>query len=178
MYRCQRFLAAGTLLAGAMFLRQQVVAQVFRIAEMNTRQIQALNLQKTVVLIPGGILEEHGPYLPSYTDGYAIDAYTQELAKAMSRDLAGRWSCFRKFRSATTRPTRLEASGYSPEAIPFVWRRYERFTWTWPTNSENRAFAGYSSSTIMARQTTTKRSIRPRTISTMFTAAPWCICSA
>ncbi len=58
MYRCQRFLAAGTLLAGAMFLRQQVVAQVFRIAEMNTRQIQALNLQKTVVLIPGGILEE------------------------------------------------------------------------------------------------------------------------
>jgi hypothetical protein len=41
-------------------------------------QIQALNLQETVVLIPGGILEEHGPYLPSYIDGYAIDAYTQE----------------------------------------------------------------------------------------------------
>jgi creatinine amidohydrolase/Fe(II)-dependent formamide hydrolase-like protein len=58
-------------------------AQIFRIAEMNTRQIQALNLQKTVVLIPGGILEEHGPYMPSYTDGYAIDAYTQELAKAI-----------------------------------------------------------------------------------------------
>jgi SAM-dependent methyltransferase len=38
---------------------------------------------KTVVLIPGGILEEHGPYLPSYTDGYADDAYTRELAKAI-----------------------------------------------------------------------------------------------
>jgi creatinine amidohydrolase/Fe(II)-dependent formamide hydrolase-like protein len=83
MNRCQRFLAAGTLLAGMMFLSQQVAAQVLRIAEMNTRQVQALNLQKTVVLIPGGILEEHGPYLPSYTDGYAIDAYTQELAKAI-----------------------------------------------------------------------------------------------
>ena len=45
MNRSQRLLAAGTLLAGVMLLSQQVVAQVFRIAEMNTRQIQALNLQ-------------------------------------------------------------------------------------------------------------------------------------
>ena len=78
MNRCQHLLSVGTLLAGVMFLSQQVAVQVFRIAEMNTRQIQVLNLQKTVVLIPGGILEEHGPYLPSYIDGYAIDAYTQE----------------------------------------------------------------------------------------------------
>ena len=79
MNRCQHLLSVGTLLAGVMFLSQQVAAQVFRIAEMNTRQIQALNLQETVVLIPGaGILEEHGPYLPSYIDGYAIDAHTQE----------------------------------------------------------------------------------------------------
>src|ERR1700730_14224367 len=83
MNRCWRFYAAGILLAGMMFSSQQVAAQVFRIAEMNTRQIQVLNLQKTVVLIPGGILEEHGPYLPSYTDGYAIDAYTRELANAI-----------------------------------------------------------------------------------------------
>jgi creatinine amidohydrolase len=83
MNRRQRLLAAGTLLAGMIFWSHQIAAQVLRIAEMNTRQIQALNLQKTVVLIPGGILEEHGPYLPSYTDGYAIDAYTQELAKAI-----------------------------------------------------------------------------------------------
>src|SRR5216684_2837860 len=84
MKRYQRFSAAGILLAAAMFsTSQQVAAQVLRIAEMNTQQIRALNLQKTVVLIPGGILEEHGPYLPSYTDGYAIDAYTQELAKTI-----------------------------------------------------------------------------------------------
>jgi len=83
MKRYQRFWAAGILLAGMMFLSRQVAAQVVRIAEMNTRQIRALNLQKTVVVIPGGILEEHGPYLPSYTDGYAIDAYAQDLAKAI-----------------------------------------------------------------------------------------------
>jgi creatinine amidohydrolase len=58
-------------------------AQVYELGEMNTRQIHALDVKKTVVLIPGGILEEHGPYLPSYTDGYAIRAYTQELAKAI-----------------------------------------------------------------------------------------------
>jgi len=37
-------------------------SQILQIGEMNTRQIEALNKQKTVALIPGGILEEHGPY--------------------------------------------------------------------------------------------------------------------
>jgi creatinine amidohydrolase/Fe(II)-dependent formamide hydrolase-like protein len=83
MKRYQRFWAAGILLAAVMFSSQQVAAQILRIGEMNTQQIRALNLQKTVVLIPGGILEEHGPYLPSYTDGYADDAYIRELAKAI-----------------------------------------------------------------------------------------------
>lgn len=45
-------------------------AQTYRIAQMNSEQIRRLNKEKTVVLIPGGILEEHGPYLPSFTDGY------------------------------------------------------------------------------------------------------------
>ncbi len=75
--------AAVVVLAGVIFLNLKVAAQILRIGEMNTQQIQALDLPKTVVLIPGGILEEHGPYLPSYTDGYADDAYTRELAKAI-----------------------------------------------------------------------------------------------
>ena len=58
-------------------------AQVYKLADLNTRQIQVLDRQRTVVLIPGGILEEHGPYLPSYTDGYAIEAYTRALATAI-----------------------------------------------------------------------------------------------
>ena len=75
--------SAAVALAGTMFLNTQVAAQILRIGDMNTRQIRALDLAKTVVLIPGGILEEHGPYLPSYADGYADDAYTRELAKAI-----------------------------------------------------------------------------------------------
>ncbi len=77
------FLSAAFLLVGAVFLSHKAAGQIYKMAEMNTRQIRALNLQRTVVVIPGGILEEHGPYLPSYTDGYAIEAYTQKLAKAI-----------------------------------------------------------------------------------------------
>ena len=76
-------LSAALLLVGVMFQSHKAAGQIYKMAEMNTRQIRALDLQRTVVLIPGGILEEHGPYLPSYTDGYAIEAYTQELAKAI-----------------------------------------------------------------------------------------------
>jgi creatinine amidohydrolase len=59
-------------------------AQIYRIAEMNTRQIRNLNREKTVVLLPGGILEEHGPYLPSFTDGYWNERVTNDLAKAIA----------------------------------------------------------------------------------------------
>lgn len=58
-------------------------AQIYRLGEMNTVQVRALDREKTVILIPGGILEEHGPYLPAYTDGYADRYYIQRLASAI-----------------------------------------------------------------------------------------------
>ena len=61
-----------------------VSAQVYQLAEMNTEQIKNLNRDKTAVIIPGGILEEHGPFLPSFTDGYFNEQLTKELAKAIS----------------------------------------------------------------------------------------------
>ena len=66
------------LLSGGMF------AQVFDIAELNTEEIAKLDRAKTVVLIPGGILEEHGPYLPTLTDGYWNAELTRELALAIA----------------------------------------------------------------------------------------------
>ena len=71
------------LMVGTVGVARPAAAQVYALADMNTRQIQALDRQRTVVLIPGGILEEHGPYLPSYTDGYAVEAYTRALATAI-----------------------------------------------------------------------------------------------
>jgi creatinine amidohydrolase/Fe(II)-dependent formamide hydrolase-like protein len=56
---------------------------ILQLKELNTPQIQSLDKNKTVVLIPGGILEEHGPYLPSFTDGYWNEKLTDTLARAI-----------------------------------------------------------------------------------------------
>ncbi len=61
------------------------MAQVYHIKEMNTEEIRTLDRNKTVVLLPGGILEQHGPYLPSFTDGYVNERLTQELTEAITK---------------------------------------------------------------------------------------------
>ena len=58
-------------------------AQVRKIAELNTTQIRALDRAKTVVLLPGGMLEEHGPYLPAFTDGILSDRLTTAIANGV-----------------------------------------------------------------------------------------------
>ena len=60
-----------------------VSAQIYRVAQMNADQIRALDKQKTVVILTGGILEEHGPHLPSYTDGYSNEWLAQKLAESI-----------------------------------------------------------------------------------------------
>jgi creatinine amidohydrolase/Fe(II)-dependent formamide hydrolase-like protein len=50
---------------------------------MDTEQIKAFDREKTVVLLPVGILEEHGPYLPSFSDGYMAERHTADLADAI-----------------------------------------------------------------------------------------------
>ena len=58
-------------------------AQVLRVADLNTRQIRALDRDKTVVFLQGGMLEEHGPYLPAFTDGILSERLTLELAQGV-----------------------------------------------------------------------------------------------
>jgi len=58
----------GFALLGAEALAAPSQAQVFLVAEMNCEQVRALDRKTTVVILPGGILEEHGPYLPAYTE--------------------------------------------------------------------------------------------------------------
>jgi creatinine amidohydrolase/Fe(II)-dependent formamide hydrolase-like protein len=36
-------------------------AQIVRVADLNRSQTRALDRSKTVVILPGGMLEEHGP---------------------------------------------------------------------------------------------------------------------
>jgi creatinine amidohydrolase/Fe(II)-dependent formamide hydrolase-like protein len=60
-----------------------IKAQVYRVAQMNTEQIRALDRARTVVILTGGILEQHGPHLPSFTDGYSNEWLAQRLADAI-----------------------------------------------------------------------------------------------
>ncbi len=60
-------------------------AQVLQLAELNTEQIRALDRTRTAIVIPGGILEQHGPYLPSYTDGYNSARIADDVAAAIAR---------------------------------------------------------------------------------------------
>jgi creatinine amidohydrolase/Fe(II)-dependent formamide hydrolase-like protein len=64
-------------------------AQIYRVAQMNTEQILSLDKERTVVILTGGILEQHGPHLPSFTDGYSNEWLTQRLADAIV-ELTGR----------------------------------------------------------------------------------------
>jgi len=59
-------------------------AQIYHVQEMNTTQIQSLDRLHTAVILVGGILEEHGPYLPSYTDGYVNEFIAEQVARAIA----------------------------------------------------------------------------------------------
>jgi creatinine amidohydrolase/Fe(II)-dependent formamide hydrolase-like protein len=75
---------ALALVLGCM-LSRSAEAQVYRLAELNIDQIRMLDRQRTVILLPGGVLEEHGPYLPSFTDGYRNERLTEDLAVAIAK---------------------------------------------------------------------------------------------
>ncbi len=81
-----RYLLAVLLL---LLAGPNVPAQVIRVGDLNTRQIRALDRARTVVFLQGGMLEEHGPYLPAFTDGILSDRLTRELAQGVVAKLPG-----------------------------------------------------------------------------------------
>jgi len=85
MLRCDAMLIVCAIVQGGSSAR----AEVLRIADLNTAQIRALDRSKTVVVLTGGMLEEHGPYLPAFTDGILSDRLTQELAQAVTASRPG-----------------------------------------------------------------------------------------
>lgn len=58
-------------------------AQIYQMAEMNAAQLRALDKSKTVVIIPGGIMEQHGDLLPAGSDTLMNEWWTQRLAEAI-----------------------------------------------------------------------------------------------
>ena len=60
--------------------------QVFDFKELTTTQVEALDKEKTVVIIPGGLMEEHGPYLPLYSDGYRNEELSKRIGEIISEE--------------------------------------------------------------------------------------------
>jgi creatinine amidohydrolase/Fe(II)-dependent formamide hydrolase-like protein len=74
------------MLACALLAPHALPSQVMHVADLNTRQIRALDRSRTVVILQGGMIEEHGPYLPAFTDGVLSDHLTTELAAGIARE--------------------------------------------------------------------------------------------
>jgi len=60
-----------------------MMAEVLYVQDLNTRQIRELDRAKTAIILPGGILEEHGPYLPAFTDGYLSQRMAADVARSI-----------------------------------------------------------------------------------------------
>jgi creatinine amidohydrolase/Fe(II)-dependent formamide hydrolase-like protein len=77
-----RKILAGVVLSACIGNAQ---GAVLRYAELAAPELAALDRSHTVAILVGGILEEHGPWLPSYTDGYASARLAESVAEAVGR---------------------------------------------------------------------------------------------
>lgn len=59
--------------------------QIYYAKELNTEQYKKLDRAKTAVIVSTGVLEEHGPYMPAYTDGYITEQVVDDVAAAVLR---------------------------------------------------------------------------------------------
>lgn len=144
-------------LAVAMLPGPASTAQVFHVEQMNTSQIAGLDREKTAVLLWGGILEEHGLYLPSFTDGYINEYLTRRLAEAIAARPGWAVLIFPPVPLAPPRPTALVGGGCSPAPMAYARRRCEPCSWTSQARSARKASAGCSSCMDTARLRTTVR---------------------
>ncbi|HEU4560037.1 MAG TPA: creatininase family protein [Longimicrobium sp.] len=86
-FRVLSLLAVLCALAPA--IHAQVVVEV---ARANQEQIARLDRAKTVVLLVGSILEEHGPHFPVWSDGVRNEAMADSVTRVV---LARGWSVLR-----------------------------------------------------------------------------------
>ena len=87
--------------------RLSVNAQAYQVTDLNAEQMRALDRSKTAVILVGGMMEEHGPYLPAYTDGYLSERMAEELARAIAAIMLGEADGGRRGAGGGRRPSRL-----------------------------------------------------------------------
>ena len=119
------------LLIGLTMFVSPAFAQTYHVKEMNTEQIKALDREKTVVLLPEGILEEHGPYLPSFSDGYMAERRTEDLANAIVERPGWKVLIFPLIPLGSVGANILGQKYVFPGPTPCVLQRYGLSLWTW-----------------------------------------------
>lgn len=93
MRRALVILIASTALATATAVSQQRAARstIHKLDELTAPQIAALDRERTIFILPVGMLEQHGPHLPVGADTLAVVYETNRAAQRVARDLPG-WS--------------------------------------------------------------------------------------
>jgi hypothetical protein len=87
------FFVASMALATSPAASQQRAARstIHTLDERTASQIAALDRQRTIFILPVGMLEPHGPHLPIGADTLAVGYEAGGAARRVARDLAG-WS--------------------------------------------------------------------------------------
>ena len=88
-----QILAVSTVLASATAASQQPGPRstIHKLDELNAPQIAALDRERTMFILPVGMVEQHGPHLPVGADTLAVVYEANGAAQKVARDLAG-WS--------------------------------------------------------------------------------------
>jgi creatinine amidohydrolase len=60
-------------------------ADILQLADLSSPRIASLDRAKTVVILPGGMLEEHGPYLPASTDAILSGRLTRDVSQSIQK---------------------------------------------------------------------------------------------
>jgi creatinine amidohydrolase len=93
MRRVLMILIASTALAIAMAAAPQREARstIHKLDELTASQIAAFDRERTIFILPVGMLEQHGPHLPIGADTLAVVNEANGAARRVARDLSG-WS--------------------------------------------------------------------------------------
>ena len=81
--RHRRWSTLSWVVVAVFTIPASVHAQIRQLTELSVTDIRALDRRETVVIIPGGLFEEHGPYLPAFTDGYTSEWLAGRVAEAI-----------------------------------------------------------------------------------------------
>lgn len=93
MRRALLILIASTALATATMalLQRGPRSTLYKFDELTASRIAALDRERTIVILPVGMLEQHGPHLPIGADTLAVMYEANGAARRLTEDLAG-WS--------------------------------------------------------------------------------------